>query len=473
MRSESSVLIPDAGKILKSNISRTRGVLSLALAILPASIPLIVFESPPNGRIVAIATFCVLLWLLEIVPPFVPTLLLWALIPFALSSFDPKYSLANTLQWSADPVLALFFGGFVLAAATRRHGLDKKLALWAFARSGDSFTLILLTTMGLTAFMSMWISNIAAAALMFACLKPLLTKLDPGDPARRALLVGTAIGANLGGIATPIGTGPNAIAMSHLAKTNHITFVDWMTFAFPLTVGLLFAGFLFLLWEFRRASDNERLKLSLNYFFEDSIQDTPPSTSVERMGVLLVLGASVLLWLTEPFHGMPAAVVALSAAALLFLFGLLKKGDLARIDWSTLLLIAGGITIGRLLEASGLVSTATQQLAIANLHPTVALFLICLASAGLSAIMSNTATVVMLIPIAAAFIPQPSTAILIAVSASFGMPFAISTPPNAMAHGEGGLRSSDLLLPGLMIMLIGCALVSLTGRFALSLAGIP
>jgi sodium-dependent dicarboxylate transporter 2/3/5 len=181
----------------------------------------------------------------------------------------------------------------------------------------------------------------------------------------------------------------------------------------------------------------------------------------------------VLLWLTEPFHQIPAAVVALAAAAVLFLVGLLRKGDLARIDWSTLLLIAGGITIGRLLEASGLVSSATQQLSIANFNPTVALLLICLASAGLSAIMSNTATVVMLIPIAAAFLPQPSTAILIAVSASFGMPFAISTPPNAMAHGEGGLRSSDLLLPGIVIMLIGCALVSITGRFALNLAGIP
>ena len=103
----------------------------------------------------------------------------------------------------------------------------------------------------------------------------------------------------------------------------------------------------------------------------------------------------------------------------------------------------------------------------------LALFVLCFTSALLSALMSNTATVVLLIPIASAFMPQPSTAILIAIAASFGMPFVISTPPNAMAHGEGGLRSSDLLVPGLVIMLVGCAVVSVTGRMVLQVAGVP
>ena len=100
------------------------------------------------------------------------------------------------------------------------------------------------------------------------------------------------------------------------------------------------------------------------------------------------------------------------------------------------------------------------------------IFVLCLASAVLSALMSNTATVVMLIPLAAALVPAPSTAILVAVSASFGMTFLISTPPNAIAHGEG-VRSSDLFYPGLVIMLVGCILVSLTGRLVLNFAGIP
>ena len=101
------------------------------------------------------------------------------------------------------------------------------------------------------------------------------------------------------------------------------------------------------------------------------------------------------------------------------------------------------------------------------------LFTLCLASALFSALMSNTASVTMLIPLAAGIDPAPSTAILIAIAASLGIPFSISTPPNAMVYGEGGITFSDLAMPGLVLMLLGCVLVSLTGPFVLNLVGIP
>jgi sodium-dependent dicarboxylate transporter 2/3/5 len=101
------------------------------------------------------------------------------------------------------------------------------------------------------------------------------------------------------------------------------------------------------------------------------------------------------------------------------------------------------------------------------------ILILCLASALLSALMSNTATVTMLVPLASSLDPSPSTSILIAVAASLGVPFAISTPPNAMVYGEGGVKTSDLLVPGLLLMAAGCALVSLTGRSVLNLVGIP
>ncbi len=98
--------------------------------------------------------------------------------------------------------------------------------------------------------------------------------------------------------------------------------------------------------------------------------------------------------------------------------------------------------------------------------------LVCLASAALSAVMSNTATVVMLIPLAQAIIPGPSTAILVAIAASFGMPLVISTPPNAMALGHEGVRFGDLFWPGLIIMILGCLLVAITGKQVLNFVGI-
>ena len=436
----------------------------LAAAILAAAIvPFCVIESAVAARVVAIGGLCLLLWLLELVPPFVPTLLLWILIPLVLAPLDPRYSFANTLRWAADPVLALFFGGFALGVATERHGLDKKLAALAVRWSRASYPLLLLVTIGLTAFMSMWISNIAAAALMFAGIRPLLAGWDTDHIARRTLLVGVAVGANFGGMATPVGTGPNAIAIASLSGYHQVSFIEWMVFAFPLTAGLLILGFAFLWW---RARDEKVIRW----------QPTPSDNVDDRMGrngLVAIFLIAVLLWLSEPLHGVSAPVVAMVAAVSLFLFRVLSKSDLARIDWSTLLLIAGGITLGRLLEASELVHSAATGVASREIGPILTLFIFCFASATLSALMSNTATAVLLIPLASAVMPQPSTAILIAISASFGMPFVISTPPNAMAHGEGGVRASDLFYVGIAAMIVGCAIVSVTGRAALNLVGIP
>jgi sodium-dependent dicarboxylate transporter 2/3/5 len=166
-------------------------------------------------------------------------------------------------------------------------------------------------------------------------------------------------------------------------------------------------------------------------------------------------------------------VIAVGSAAAIFLSGILTKKDLGKIDWSTLLLIAGGITLGRLLEQSSLLKTASDNVPFADFHPTLSLFLLCLTTAMLAALMSNTATTVLVIPLALTLIPSPSTAILIAVSASFGIPFVISTPPNAMVFGQGGVKFGDLFWPGIVLMLAGCLLVSLTGRAVLNFAGIP
>ena len=158
---------------------------------------------------------------------------------------------------------------------------------------------------------------------------------------------------------------------------------------------------------------------------------------------------------------------------MLFLSGLLKKKDILKIDWSTLLLIAGGITLGRLFEQSGLIKTLAANVPFGDLHPSLTIFLLCLASALLAALMSNTATAVLLIPLATALVPYPSTAILIAISASFGVPFVISTPQNAMVYGEGGVKFGDLFWPGIFLMVLGCVIVSLTGPAVLNFVGIP
>ena len=418
-----------------------------------------------------IAGTCLVLWLGEIVPPFVPTFLLWTLTPLLLGSFDKKFGLANVLNWAVDPVLALFFGGFVLGVGCERFGFDKRLANIALRSAGASFARFLLLVILLTAFLSMWMSNIAAAALMLACLHPILLNFETDDGLRRALLVGIALGADLGGISTPIGTGPNAIAIASISETSRISFLGWMSFALPLALGMLILSFALIWFQVRKRQGEWSEKIvEVNEKVFDG-ENRQPLKSKES-AFLFVLAGTIVLWLTEPLHGVSASVVSLAATSLLFLTRLLVKEDLLRVDWSTLLLIAGGITLGKLLEQSELVKTIADDIAWNDFNPTLVLFLLCLASATLSALMSNTATAVMLIPLANLLVPEPSTAILVAIAASFGIPFVVSTPPNAMVYGEGGLKFNDLFTPGIIIMILGCLIISLTGRTVLHLVGI-
>lgn len=439
----------------------------LLIAALLAAIPLTFVSSPVMARAGAIAVVCLYIWLAEITPPFVPTLLLMAATPLLLAAIDPKFSVTSVLSWAADPVMALFFGGFALGVGTSAYGVDRWLAHIALRRAGNSLSLFLLFVLLITAFLSMWLSNIAAAALMLAGIRPVLNEFGKDDLVRRIVLVGVALGANLGGIATPIGTGPNAIAIASIDQKYHVSFADWMVFALPLTIGMLGLGYMILLLRVRGDSKTWAEK-------KHTLTDESQSERVlGQWKFLTIIALTILLWLSEPFHGVPSSIIALSSAAVLFLTGMLTKKDLLKIDWSTLMLIAGGITLGRLLEQSGIVAALSAVIPFSQLNTTMALFVLCLVSALLSALMSNTATVVMLIPIATAIIPMPSTAILVAVAASFGMPFLISTPQNAMAYGEGGLKFTDLFAPGIILMIVGCLLVSLTGRFALNLVGIP
>ena len=454
---------PEATKAGLSLFKRhARRLLALILIFLCVLLSLVWIQEPVLRRATIVACICLTLWLTEVVPPYVPTFVLWALTPLLLFGFGDQFQLTRVLSWSANPVLALFLGGFTLSVAASRYGIDALIARLAVRLSRGSKLLLLVLTAAATASLSMWMSNIAAAAMMIAALHPLLLEVPRSDPFRRALLLGIALGANFGGIATPIGTGPNAIAIAAVSSNHAITFIEWMLFALPLALGLILAGLALLVARFHVRGKLGELS-------------AVPVTAPNRGGqlVMMVFFLTVIAWLTEPLHGIPSAIVALITTAVLFGSGLLKRDDLRRIDWSTLLLIAGGIGLGTLLEQAGVIRVASTAMPWQELPQVARLFILCFASALLAALMSNTAAVTMLIPLAAGIDPAPSTAILIAIAASLGIPFVISTPPNAMIYGEGGITFSDLAVPGLILMLLGCVLVSATGPWVLNLAGIP
>lgn len=412
------------------------------------------------ARAAVLGGYCVALWLTEAVPLWVPTLVVWAATPLLLGGFGPEFGPLRVLRWSADPVLVLFFGGFALAAAASAHGADRAVASLALHLSRGSGARLMVLAAAATALLSMWMSNIAAAALMIGALRPVLDAEPPEGSVRRAVLLAVALGADVGGIATPIGTGPNGLAIAAVEAYRPLTFVHWMALGLPLTLGLLGAALLLAyLW----------LRPTGRVALHDGALDGARG----RLAPLgAVFGGAVLLWLTEPLHGVRAWMVALAAAAALLGLRLLRPRDLLRLDWGTLLLIAGGIALGALLDRSGLLELVARRLPLDAAPPALRTLALCLLAATLASVMSNTGTATVLIPLAMTIVPAPSTAVLVAVAASLGVPFVISTPPNAMAVGAG-LHGRDLLLPGLVIMVGGCLLVAFTGPWVLRALGIP
>ena len=440
---------------------RRKLALTTAALVALAAAALLRMDDALHARAAILGVISVALWLTELVPPFVPTLLLLVATPLLLGGFGKEYELSSVLTWSADPVLALFLGGFALGAAARRHGIDADVARLIVTLSKHRRRTMVALVLGGTALMSMWMSNVAAAAMMLVALRPLMDGPKADHDLGAALLLSVAMGGNLGGIATPIGTGPNAIAIAAAAKYHTITFASWMAFGIPLVLGMLLLVYGILL---------------LRYRIVGAFEHEPPPPRLRRPNarwVIAVFLLAVVGWLSESIHGVSAPLLSLGVAALLFGTGLLGKDDLASIDWSTLGLIAGGILLGKLIEHTGLFEQLSEQVAWTQ-YPRVALLsALVLSSVLLSAVMSNTGTAALLIPMAMSIVPTPSMAVIVAVATSFGMPFAMSTPPNAMAYAEGRLKASDLLVVGVPTMIVGCVVLALTGPAMLTLFNVP
>jgi sodium-dependent dicarboxylate transporter 2/3/5 len=440
---------------------KTGRLAASAAAILVVAVPALLWiPDPTMARAAVVAAVFLALSLSEAVPPFVPTLVLLVLTPLVLGPLDPRFQLDTVIRWPAEPILALFAGGMVLGVAAQRRAVDSSIAGLVVRIAGTrARSLVALVMIG-TAVFSMWMSNIAAAAMMIAAIRPLTRDPSANPGLRRALLLAIAVGANLGGIATPIGTGPNAIAIAAVQDRQTLSFLHWMAFALPLVIAMLTVAFVLVVARCRVAGALP------------ARADAPPRLDRSGAAVVVLFFVAVAAWLSEPLHGVSAPIVALAVTAVVFGAGLLGRDDLGALDWSTLGLIAGGLCVGRLIEEAGMLAHVAD-LPWSEYPRWVWLGGLVAASALMAAVMSNTASVALRIPVGLAVDPSPSTAVVIAIGASFGMPFPISTPPNAMAYGSGEVSSRDLLVIGVPLMLVGCAVVTFTGPAVLRLLGVP
>jgi sodium-dependent dicarboxylate transporter 2/3/5 len=409
------------------------------------------------GTALLVVTACVLVSILDVLPIWGMTALLWLLAPLLLFRFGEQYAAWNVIYGSLHPVLIVFLAGFMFAAAARKHGIDERLTLTALKLAGGNHWRLVALVAAATVWLSAWISNVAAAALMFGSLGHLVRSGRIDEAQQRSLMLATAVAANLGGMTTPIGSGPNAIAIAAVSPTVSVSFLEWTLMAFPLTL-LMVVGVTGLGLVIARPAR----------WFVVITPSEPPRPWHRHTAVIFCL--TVAAWLLEPWHGAPTHVIAAFAIGLLLLTRSVTWRDAAHIDWGTLALIAGGIGIGSLMSRSGAAHAIIATLPLDH-NTSVTLLLLCGLSAMLAGVMSNTGTAALMVPIGLALLPASSTAIILALATAFGFPFVISTPANVLAARHGA-RNSDLLIVGVVTLIIGCLVLAFTGPAMLHWIGI-
>ncbi len=352
-------------------------------------------------------------------------------------------------------IIILFMGGFLLSAAVSKHGLDRAIACRILRPFNHSPLMLLFGVLMITAFFSMWMSNTATTVMMLAIISPLIKSLPTDDQFHRAVVLAVPFGANIGGIGTPIGTPPNAVALAAIRQAGYeVTFVDWMLMAVPLAVLLLIvAGFL-LYWFFPPMPHVELPPL----------EKPTDKISAKGRATLAVFGSAIFLWLTGNWHGISSPAVALLAAAALTALGVLRKHDVDSIDWNVLILMWGGLSLGKAFESTHVVDYVVQ-LPIADLEGFALAAIVVFLSVVISNFMSHTATAIVLIPMVMALANDASRVHLVILSAlacSFAMAMPVSTPPNAIAFATGKVPVSALIRSGTLVSLI-CVVVLLLG----------
>ena len=433
-------------------------------------------------RIIAIFAFATLMWIFEVVPSWATSVGIIGLMLLTTSTSGIKpmmYEAAgeplpykDIMATFADPVIMLFIGGFILAIAATKTGLDAQLAKALLKPFGSKSDNVLLGFILITGVFSMFVSNTATAAMMLTFLTPVFKQLPPEGKGRIALTLSIPVAANLGGMATPIGTPPNAIALKYLndpAGLNlNLGFGEWVMFMLPLVLVLLFIGWILLrtIFPFSQKTVNLEIEGGMKKGWHTWI-------------VIVTFIVTVLLWMTDKLTGINSYTVALIPFVVFSLTGVINKYDLEEINWSVIWMVAGGFALGYGLNASGLAANAVESIPFGTWSPIVILLVSGLICYLLSNFISNSATAALLMPILAvvcsgmgdklsAIGGTPTVLIGIAVAASSAMVLPISTPPNALAFSTNLVKQNDMvkigIIMGVISMVLGYSLLFMLGE---------
>ena len=458
-------------------------LIALTIAILPNEFFGIEGLTDIQQRVIAIFFWAACMWIVEAVPAWTTSLLIIVIMLFTISDSGISFlvegyekselvSYKTIMGTFANPTVMLFMGGFILALVASKSGIDISMARAMLKPFGSKPSVVLFGFMLVTAIFSMFVSNTATAAMMLTFLAPVLRQLPHSEKGTAALALAIPIGANIGGLATPIGTPPNGIALQYINDVDGLNlgvdFGEWTMVMTPIMLAILVISWIILRIMFPFTADKVNLTI------------VGGAKKGWRTYVIYgTLAVTILLWMFEKVTGINSYVVALFPIGVFAITRIIKSSDLKDIDWACLWMVAGGFALGEGMSKTGLAAALVKTIPFDTWPAMVVMIgggLICWL---LSQFISNSAATALMVPIMVAVGTGMKEAlgiyggvgtllIGVAMAASFAMSLPISTPPNAIAYSTGLIKTSQMFKTGIIVgtisLILGYVVIITVGR---------
>lgn len=399
--------------------------------------------------------FAISLWITGAIPPFAVSLFIIAYLVYTLGNpnlNDSPEKIDRYVNTFSSSVIWLLLGGFFMAASLRKTGLDKRLLRFALSVSGTRPQNILKAIMFTTWIAAMLISDFATTSMVVAALMPLLITLGRSGISK-ALLLGVAIAAALGGMGTIMANVTNATAVGLMEKEGvKITLLDWMMYGIPVSFILVIISSFVLIRVFIKKAD----RISLDFLKAEAEQTTNGSRG-QRALVLVVIFSTILLWLTGSIHDIPVASVVALPIVVFTATRVLTATDIRKLPWDTLFLVAGGLSLGEALRSTGILDHYAGYLRSMDMHPIAFLLILSFIAMLFANVSSGLACIMLLVPIGMTVIPdyKLEVGISIGLSVAATVLLPISSPPNVIVYGAGYLDPKDFRIGGVVVGLLG------------------
>ncbi|CDW97603.1 hypothetical protein [Sporisorium scitamineum] len=435
------------------------------------------FNRVEEQNCLAMLVFCTILWATEVIPLFVTSLMVPLLVVTLRVARtddvkDRRMTAPETTKWIFSqmfaPNMCLLLGGFTLAAALSKYGIDKILATKILRLAGTRPSVVLLAHMGVACFASMWISNVAAPVLMYSLIQPILRTLPSKSPYASSLIMGIALASNIGGQTSPIASPQNLIALQYMKQP--VGWLQWFAVTIPVSGLSLVVIWLILLWSYGAGKGAVIKKLG----------ESRDSFTKIQWFISAVTISTIALWCLEKnFEWIVGdmGIIAIVPMVLFFGTGILTKEDFNTFLWTVVFLAMGGIALGKAVTSSGLLESLDDLIQEIVKELPLWQILIALLSIGLvvATFISHTIAAVLLVPIAAQVgesldHPHPRLLIMATIlvaSAAMGLP--VSGYPNQIAVsmeddlGDRYVSVKDFLKVGIFASVVATVIVGTLG----------